>query len=582
MAKELKKVDVVTVGVGYTGGIIAAECARAGLKVVGLERGENRSTADFMECHDEWRYALNYRLMQDLSKETITFRNNRDQMPLPMRQLGSFLLGEGLGGAGVHWNGMNLRFAPYDFQIKSMTEKRYGKNKISADYTIQDWGITYDELEPYFDKFEKSQAVSGEAISPFDGKRSSPYPLPPLKKTPILEMFDVAAKKVGWHPYMVPAAIASQEYTNPDGETLNECQYCGYCERFGCEYSSKASPINTVIPTAQKTGNFEQRCNCNVVEVLKKGGKVTGVKYVNTLTLEEFIQPADVVVLCGYVFNNAKLLMLAKIGEMYDPNTGKGTLGKNYCYQVGAGSTGFFDKQMNIYAGAGALGMYLDDYNCDNFDHKDVNFIHGAGINILQSGKRPIGTNTTPPGTPSWGVEFKQASIYNFTRSLSIGGQGASLPHKNNYLTLDSVYKDAYGLPLMQMTYNFTDQDKALAEFIKGKTAILVQEMGAKTMDKSGGSFGTAAGTGPSLKDYSIVPYQSTHNTGGTIMGDNKKNSVVNNYLQHWDVDNLFVVGAGNFSHNSGYNPTATVGALAYRCADGIIQFSKKGGKLVK
>lgn len=580
MAKELKKVDVVTVGVGYTGGVVAAECTKAGLKVVGLERGENRTTADFAECHDEWRYAINNKLMQDLSKETITFRNTMEQKALPMRQLGSFLLGEGLGGAGVHWNGMNIRFTPYDFEIKSMTEKRYGKNKISADYTIQDWGITYDELEPYFDKFEKSQAVSGEAISPFDGKRSAPYPLPPLKKTPILEKFEGAAKKLGWHPYMVPAAIASKEYTSPDGETLNECQYCGYCERFGCEYSSKASPINTVIPTAQKTGNYELRCNCNVVEIMKKGNKVTGVKYVNTLTLEEFIQPADVVVLASYVFNNAKLLMLAKIGEMYDPKTGKGTLGKNYCYQVGAGSTGFFDEQMNVYAGAGALGMYLDDYNCDNFDHKDVNFIHGAGINMLQLGKRPIGSNSTPPGTPSWGAEFKKASTYYFSRSLSIGGQGASLPHKHNYLALDNVYKDAYGLPLIQMTYNFTDQDRALADFIKAKTGLLVQAMGAKVMDKAGGSLGTAAKTGPALKDYSIIPYQSTHNTGGTIMGTDPKTSVVNNYLQHWDVDNLFVVGAGNFAHNSGYNPTATVGALSYRCADGIIKYVKQGAKL--
>lgn len=123
MVKTLPKVDVVTVGVGWTGGIIAAECAKAGLKVVGLERGQKRGTSDYQQIHDEYRYAIRYDLMQDLSRETITFRNNRKMKALPMRQLGSFLLGEGLGGSGTHWNGQTFRFLPYDFQIKTMTEK---------------------------------------------------------------------------------------------------------------------------------------------------------------------------------------------------------------------------------------------------------------------------------------------------------------------------------------------------------------------------------------------------------------------------------------------------------------------------
>ena len=89
--------------------------------------------------------------------------------------------------------------------------------------------------------------------------------------------------------------------------------YCGFCERFGCEYDAKAEPNNTFIPVAEKTGNCEIRCNANVVEILKKGNKVTGVRYINPLTLEEFIQPADVVVLSSYVMNNAKLLMVSKI-----------------------------------------------------------------------------------------------------------------------------------------------------------------------------------------------------------------------------------------------------------------------------
>src|SRR6185312_14741875 len=187
----------VTVGVGWLGGIIAAECAKAGLKVLGLERGKSRGTEDFAMVHDEYRYAMRYELMQDLSSETITFRNHRKMRALPMRQLGSFLLGEGLGGAGTHWNGQTFRFLPYDFEIKTMADQKYGPNKLPSDYLYQDWGITYDELEPYFDTFEKTIGLSGENTNPFGGKRSSEFPTPPMKKTPLLKKFETAAKGLG-------------------------------------------------------------------------------------------------------------------------------------------------------------------------------------------------------------------------------------------------------------------------------------------------------------------------------------------------------------------------------------------------
>ncbi len=569
MATTLEKVDVVTVGVGWTGGIVAAECAKAGLKVRGLERGSERSTIDYSMAHDEYRYAIRYELFQDLSKETITFRNHRKMNALPMRMMGSFLLGEGLGGAGTHWNGQNWRFLPYDFEIKSMTDEKYGPNKLGKDYLLQDWGITYDELEPYFNKFEYIAGISGEDNNPFWGKRSEPFPTPPMKKTPILERFETAAKNLGYHPFMLPSANLSEPYTNPDGSAIAACQYCGFCERFGCEYGAKSSAEITVIPTALKTGNYDIRYHSNVVEVLKKGNKVTGVRFFDTVTGEEFIQPAEVVVLTSYVLNNAKLLMVSNIGEQYDPETGRGTLGKNYCYQILPGASGFFEEQFNTFMGAGALGMTIDDFNGDSFDHSNLDFIHGASLSLTQTGMRPIAFNPVPPDTPAWGAEFKKASIHYYTRTLSIGGQGASMPHKENYMSLDPKYKDAYGVPLLQLTYNFTDQDRALHKYLSERSAEIMKEMGAEII----------AASNP-LTDYDIVPYQTTHNTGGTIMGKDPTTSVVNTYLQHWDADNLFVVGAGNFAHNGGYNPTGTVGALAYRCAEGIINYSKAGGSL--
>ena len=166
MATKLKEVDVVLVGLGWTGGILAKELSEAGMKVVALERGEMRTTAeDFSvpRIRDELRFGSRNDLMQDAAKDTLTIRNNPSQEALPMRRLGSFLPGQGVGGAGVHWNGVTWRWSDNEFKVRSLYEQRYGKNYIPADMTVQDWGITYAELEPYYDKFERTAGVSGKA-----------------------------------------------------------------------------------------------------------------------------------------------------------------------------------------------------------------------------------------------------------------------------------------------------------------------------------------------------------------------------------------------------------------------------------
>ncbi|QQZ10465.1 GMC family oxidoreductase [Heyndrickxia vini] len=571
MVKKLPKVDVVIIGVGWAGGIIASELTKKGLNVVGLERGKERKTEDYYMVHDELRYALRYELMQDLSKETITFRGNERTRALPMRQYGSFLLGDGLGGAGVHWNGQTFRFLPYDFEIRSKTIEKYGKNKIPKGMTIQDWGITYDELEPYFDRFEKIAGISGEE-NPLGGKRSAKYPTPPMKKSPQMNDFEKAAKQLKLHPYIVPSANLSESYTNPDGISRAACQYCGYCERFGCEYGAKADPVVTVIPVAKKTGKFEIRTHSNVRRILHSGKKATGVMYTDVTTGEDIEQPADIVVLTGFVFNNVRLLLMSNIGSPYNPSNGTGVIGKNYAYQVAkGGAVGFFDdKEFNTFAGAGALGVTIDDYNGDNFDHSNLGFIHGGMIQYNQSGMRPIQNNAVPSGTPTWGKDFKKTSIKYANRYLSVGSQGSSMPFQHHYLDLDPTYKDAYGDPLIRITFDFEEQDQNLAKFLAGKCGDILKEMGANHVDVL-----------KELGPYEITTYQSTHNTGGVIMGADPNTSAVNNYLQMWDMDNLFVVGASAFAHNSGYNPTGTVGALSYRAAEGILKYHKKGGSLV-
>jgi gluconate 2-dehydrogenase alpha chain len=563
--------DVVIVGVGWAGGILAAELTKAGLQVIGLERGQMRTMADFQHDIDELRYAVDYEMMQDTSQETWTLRHTLRERALPIRQLGSFLPGTGVGGAGVHWQGQTWRFEPRDFTIVSSTITRYGAQAIPSESTIQDWGITYDQLEPYYDKFEYMAGVAGragnikgqiqEGGNPFEGPRARDYPVEPMKDAHAPVVFRDAAKKLGFHPFPTPSANLPRLYTNPDGITRGACTYCGFCERFGCWVGAKADPTVTVLRTAQATGKFELRTEANVIQIRHDGKRAQSVLYVDALgNVQE--QPARIVILTAYTFNNVRLLLLSQMGTPYDPQTGTGVVGKNYCYQVPIGGTGFFDKvTFHRYMGSGANGYSMDEFNADNFDHTGLGFIGGGVITCGASGARPIQSLPVPSGTPSWGAAWKTAIRTYYDRVISLGMQGESLAYRDHFLDLDPTYHDAWGLPLLRITFDWQDNERKMTAFGAAKIKDILQASGANTV----------AVRGDLPPHYDTAVYQSTHNTGGAIMGADPATSVVNNYCQMWDFPNVFVVGASAFPQNAGRNPTGTLGALAYRAADGII-----------
>jgi len=306
----------------------------------------------------------------------------------------------------------------------------------------------------------------------------------------------------------------------------------------------------------------------------KSARKVTAVRYVDTRTGDEYEQPAGIVILAAYVFNNVLLMLTAGIGEPYDYQSGKGAVGKNYCYQVSGNSvTVFFeDKEINPFMAAGAHGILIDDFNGDNFDHSGLGFFGGAWIQAGPTNGRPILTRPVPPGTPRWGREWKKATAKWYNHAFAIGASGCNYAHRENFLDLDPTYRDALGRPLIRLSYNFRDNDYRLADYVAGVLGRLGRAMNPTLMST------------PSVQrsNYNVVPYQSTHNTGGTMMGTDPKASVVNRYLQAWDAHNLFVMGASVFPQNASYNPTGMIGALAYWSANAITtQYLKSAGPLV-
>jgi gluconate 2-dehydrogenase alpha chain len=585
MARKLPSTDVVVVGLGWAGSIIANELADEGLNVMGFERGPWRDTAaDFniASATDELRYARRQDLMLRTKQNTCTIRNNVTETALPMRSWGSFHPGNGTGGAGNHWAGIAFRFQPEEFRLHSHLTERYGK-ELPAELTLQDWGTDWEEMEPFYTKFDRLAGVSGKAGNikgaiqeggnTFEGARSEEYPNPPTEQTYAPTLFAEAARNLGYKPFPVPSALVSRAYTNSLGVKMGACTFCGFCTNYGCANYSKASAITTVLPVLIRKPNFTAKTNCEVLRVTmdSTGKRATGIIFVDA-NGEEFEQPADLVVISAFIFENVRLMLLSGVGKPYDPLTNTGTTGRNYAYQTANNVRLFFDdKNFNPFIGGGAIGMGIDEFNNDNFDHSGLGFVGGGSTRVTPIGAAPIESRPVPPGTPTWGSQWKQATVKNYANSMSIGCEASSYSIRGNYLSLDPTYKDPLGRPLLRITFDFPENDRKMAAYVTGKVHEIAKSMNPVQMVDS-------AQTG----HWNSAPYQSSHIVGGFIMGADPKTSSVNKYLQVWDVPNLFVVGSSAFPQNPGYNPTGTVAALAFKAADAIrTRYLKRPGEMI-
>jgi gluconate 2-dehydrogenase alpha chain len=433
--------------------------------------------------------------------------------------------------------------------------------------------VTATDMEPHYDRFEYLLGTSGRAGNvkgskiaggnPFEDPRSRPYPTPPMKEPYGSAIFRKAAARLGYHPFPQPSSNLSQPYTNPEGLTLQACMFCGYCERYGCEHYAKSSPQTILLPVLLKDKNFTLRTQSQVlrINVSKDKKTATGVTYVDAAG-RQFEQPAKLVILCSFALNNVRMMLLSGIGQPYDPKTGQGVVGRNYAYQTMGSAQIFFDESVNInpFMRSGASGTVIADFVADNFDHGPHKFIGGAYMGEVMSHGRPIEFHPTPPGTPAWGARWKEAVVRHYNHTSVLNVHGSSMSSRNNYLDLDPTYKDAWGQPLLRITFDFPANDLRMSAYVTEKALAVGKAMGGRQVAGSGRK-------GP----YTVTQYQTTHNTGGTVMGVDPKTSVVNRYLQSWDVPNLFVIGASNFPQNATYNPTDTVGALAYMAAEAIV-----------
>ena len=590
--KIMQSVDVVIVGGGWTGLAMARELtSRTSLTVLVLERGPHRKFADYGASMDEVDYGIRKKMMQNIAEETITHRHSLRDVAAPVRQYGSILPGTGVGGSGEHWTGYAERHSPDDFYLATALREKWGAARLPEYLSVQDYPLRYEDLEPYYWRVEQMMGVGGKAGNlngkivdggnPFEGPRSHEFPNPPHKKTYPMALFEQAAREMGYHPYTAAAATLTETYTNPDGITRGGCQYCGYCMLYGCMVGAKSQPTNTLLPVLKKQKGFTLRANSWVKRVLYRDGKAEGVVYMDEKG-EETMQPAAMVVLASFTPNNARLLLLSKIGDPYDPATGKGSLGKNFSHTVGGGGAAVaFSKPLNGFMFAGGQSMRISDFNGFRGISSDSGVLRGGISNASGGNLRPIGSfGRIPQGevARNWGSEWKKAAVKHFDKIAMIGNfEMDHLAYKHNYVDLDPSYTDKWGDPLLRITVDWTEHEqrqRAFASEVSGKIAQHAAKIaGARVVIGERG--------GRASRRYQTAEYATTHVQGGAMMGSTSENSVVNSWLQHWRVPNLWVIGASSFPQNSSSHPTVTSVALTLRAADALIErYVKKPGPL--
>src|SRR5713226_1917985 len=412
MPVNLKPVDVAVIGLGAAGGVAVLPLARAGLKVAGIEAGTWMDRRGFRpdEIHNNVRGLLTS--VQKANREIPTLR---DSPSSPTRPRGSVHpMMNAVGGTSIHYWAQSWRLKPWDFKTRTEAIKRYGPGSIPSGSTLEDWPVAYDDLEPYYDIVEHEVGVSGKAgnlqgtIDPrgnvYEGSRQREYPMPPLRGTGFCDRMADAARQLGWKPFRPPAAINSQEYRGRPG-----CAYHGFCSRGGCHVSAKNSTAVSTIPEALKTKNLTIFDRAHVTRIVAgASGKVAGVQYIRDG--KEYFQPAKVVLLGAYTYENARLLLLSKSAAF--PNglsNNHGQVGKHYFgHWAAVNVTALFPFDLNIWYGAMAQSVEIDDWADDHFDHAGLGFIGGTGLHISTE-KHPIAAAAmaTFGRAPAWGSKWK-------------------------------------------------------------------------------------------------------------------------------------------------------------------------------
>lgn len=533
---SLKHVNAVIVGAGAGGGVVAKELSQAGLTVVVLERGGWPRYFDHTddELLSQRTTVLGNAFGPDDERYRRVVMDDRGNKRVVLPSEGGYNNNAACVGSGtVSYGAMAWRFMPQDFRLRSI----YGALEGS---TLEDWPISYDDLEPCYEQAEWELGVAGDdSQNPFAAPRKKPQPMPPFPYNKEAKILEAAIKRLGWHPFPIPMLRNSVPYGG-----RNKCIHMRSCVGFACPINAKAGTHNTVLPVALATGNCEVRTDCVAAEVLvNERGRATGVRYFDANDRPQ-VQTADLVVVAASATETARLLLNSK-SKLFPKGAGNNNdwVGRNLQGHAYCGAKGLTEEEIYEEAGPGATIAFCD------FSHGNPGLKGGAMLANEFIAMPYLFTRNHPPGAPTWGKAHKDFQRRYYKRMMRVMGPVQEMPVFEARVDVDPSVTDHWGIPVARLSGHRHKHDVEIARFIADKAEKLLKEAGCFQTWTNVPGLGVSGGQ---------------HQAGTCRMGNDPKTSVTNRYGQVHEIDNLFVADGSLNVSNGGFNPALTILALGY------------------
>lgn len=487
-----------------------------------------------------------------------------------------------MGGRTNHWGRISLRNGPYDF-------KPYSRDGLGFD-----WPISYEEVEPYYNKVEMLIGVFGTntglentpdsppgvLLPPPKGRagdlltqkagRKLGVPVSPIHRAVLTRPLDADTIPAKLHPNNLWA----QKIVGDSMRRRAACFWATPCGR-GCSIGANYQSTTVHLPPALATGNLDIIADAHAREVsTDKNGKANGVLFIDKTTGKEERVNASAVVLAASSGESVRILLNSKSARHPDGiANSSGKVGKYIMDTVGSSLSGQIPAMENLPPqnddGAGGSHFYSPWWLYKEQLAGKLDFARGYHIEIGGGRKMPGGNSPVPSDYTKglYGSKLKEEARRYYGSFVGLACRGEMIPNENSFAELDPSVKDKWGVPVLRWHWKWTDHELNMAMHAERTFAEIIETMGGKVR-------GTPAKTG-----YDIIRAGGNvkHEVGGARMGDSPKDSVCNKWSQTWEVDNLFLCDAAPFVSNADKNPTLSIMALSWRCADHIIERAKQG-----
>lgn len=527
--------DVLIIGAGASGGVVARRLAEAGVRVVCLEQGRWHDRSEYRGAELDWE--LTSRQQWSGSPNV---RGRPEDYPVDDDDSDlSPLMFAGVGGSMLLFAGAWPRMLPSDFRVRSL------------DGVADDWPLTYEELCPYYERNDRHIGVSGLGGDPAYPPGADP-PLPPLPIGAGGLKVARAHDRLGWHWWPEPNAILSAPY---DGR--HQCVQRGTCMQ-GCGEGAKASTDLTHWPQALARG-ARLITGARVMRIETDArGLATGAVWLDGDGHEHF-QRANIVVMAANAIGTARLLLLSASTSCPDGlANSSGLVGTRLMMHPFASVSGLFDE--NLESWQGHFGCSIESFEFYETDDRR-GFVRGAKWGLAPTGGPINAALPSRAGEHVWGPDHHLQMRARFGHGASWGLFGEDLPDPSNRVVLSPSLRDSSGIPAPELRYKVSENSRRLLDFHIGKASESLIEAGAYAIEVD-----------------RLMRYSGWHLLGTARMGDDPTTSVVDRWNRSHDVPNLYVVDGSCFVTSGGVNPTSTICALALRAADHMLstRFAQK------